>query len=60
VVRIKTLYAGSRYLDRGIADVQLLGGGALVWRQTPSGMEATLPADAGKAMPYVLRNGFTR
>ena len=55
VARIETLYAGTPYLTRGIAGIDLLGGGTVEWRQTPTGLEVTLPAGAGEAMPYVLR-----
>jgi alpha-L-fucosidase len=58
VVRIKTLYAGTPYLDRKIAGITLLGGGEVAWRQTARGLEATLPANASAGMPYVLRIGF--
>lgn len=58
VVRIKTLYAGTPYLDHKIAGVSLLGGGEVQWRQTDKGLEATLPAAAGPDMPNVLRIRF--
>jgi alpha-L-fucosidase len=58
VVRIKTLYAGTPYLDRKISGITLLGSGTVDWRQTATGLEATLPAAATPGMPYVLRIGF--
>ncbi len=58
-VLVKTLYAGTPYLDRPIASVSLLGNGQPVqWQQTPTGLRVTLPADPGGTMPYVLKIGF--
>jgi alpha-L-fucosidase len=54
-VLIKTLYAGTPYLDHAIGKVELLGSGAVPWRQTSRGLEVTLPADPGGTMPYALR-----
>lgn len=58
VVRIRTLYAGTPYLDHKIARITLLGSGPVTWRQTDKGLEASLPATASAGMPYVLRIGF--
>ncbi len=58
VIRIRTLYAGTPYLDHAISSISLLGSGTVAWRQTATGLEATLPADAPAGMPYVLRIGF--
>lgn len=58
VVRMKTLYAGTPYLDRKIGTVTLLGGGEVGWKQTEKGLEVTLPASADGSMPSVLRIGF--
>jgi len=58
-VLIRTLYAGTPYLDRPVANVALVGGTAPVtWRQTADGLRVTLPADPGGAMPYALRITF--
>jgi alpha-L-fucosidase len=54
-VLVKTLYAGTPYLPRAIKSVELLGGGAIQWKQTPRGLEVTLPATNADAMPYALR-----
>lgn len=58
-VLIKTLYAGTPYLDRRIASVELLGGAAVPWQQTDKGLVVTLPAPAdATGMPYALRIRF--
>jgi len=57
-VLIKTLYAGTPYLDRAIDRVELLDGGAVTWRQTPKGLSIRLPQDKGDGMPYALRIRF--
>ena len=54
-VLVKTLYAGTPYLDGPIKRLELLGGGAIGWKQTAKGLEVKLPAAAPGAMPYVLR-----
>jgi alpha-L-fucosidase len=55
-VLVKTLYAGTPYLDRPIGKVELLGSSApIAWQQTPIGLRVTLPADPGGTMPYALR-----
>jgi len=54
-VLIKTLYAGTPYLDAPVSNIELLGGGPVQWRQTDTGLEVTLPADPGGTMPYALR-----
>ena len=60
-VLIKTFYAGSPHLDRAIERIELLGGGAVQWKQTDKGLAITLPADAaGDGMPYALRIGFKK
>lgn len=57
-VLIKTMYEGTPYLTQPIARVELLGGGALAWKQTGKGLEIALPEGAGVQMPYVLRFTF--
>ena len=59
VVRIKTLYAGTPYLDHRVAGISLLGAGAAEWHQTDKALEVTLPAGVGANMPYVLKISFT-
>ena len=44
-VLVKTLFAGTPYLDRPIAGIDLLGTGAVKWQQTARGLAVTLPAD---------------
>lgn len=57
---IRTLYTGSRYLDRPVAGVTLLGGDApLRWEQTDKGLRVTLPEGAGADMPYTLKITFS-
>jgi len=54
VTLIKTLYAGTPYLKRRIAAVNLLGSGKPVaWRQTDTGLRVELPERV--TLPYVLR-----
>jgi alpha-L-fucosidase len=52
---IKTLYAGTPYLERPIADVSLLADGGVSWRQTDSGLEVRLSAPPANDMPYALK-----
>ena len=60
-VLVKTLYQGTPYLDRPIRSIELLGGGAVEWRQTDKGLSVTLPAASDPArMPYTLRISFGR
>ncbi|MFN3434122.1 MAG: alpha-L-fucosidase [Sphingomonas sp.] len=59
-VLVKTLYAGTPYLDRPIAGIDLLGGGAVKWQQTARGLAVTLPADTSGGMPYALKVRFKR
>ncbi len=58
VALLKTLYDGTPYLERKIAAIDLLGGGAVSWQQTDKGLAVTLPQGAGADMPYVLRVRF--
>jgi alpha-L-fucosidase len=55
-VLIKTLYAGTPYLDGPIRSVELVGGAAPVrWEQGPRGLTVHLPPQPPGAMPYALR-----
>jgi alpha-L-fucosidase len=53
-VLIKTMYAGSPYLDRKVAAVELVGSGPVSWEQTATGLVVHLPAE-GPDMPYALK-----
>jgi alpha-L-fucosidase len=55
---VKTLYAGTPYLERPIASVSLLGHGDVSWRQTAKGLEIRLPEAPADDMPYVLKITF--
>jgi len=55
---IKTLYAGTPYLERPIAAVRLLGHGEMSWQQTGLGLEVRLPSSPTGDMPYVLKLTF--
>ena len=57
-VLVKTLYAGTPYLDQPIAGIELLGTGEVEWQQTPEGLAVTLPADTTGGMPYALKLSF--
>ncbi|WP_227698587.1 alpha-L-fucosidase [Sphingomonas hengshuiensis] len=58
-VLIKTLYAGTPYLERPIASIEVLGGSAVAWQQTAKGLAITLPAaNDAERMPYALRIRF--
>lgn len=59
-VLIKTLYAGTPYLEKSIDRIELLDGGKIIWQQTDKGLSITLPADGGDAMPYALRISFKK
>jgi len=52
---IKTLYAGTPYLERPIADVSFLGHGEVSWQQTGHGLEVRLPSPPADDMPYALK-----
>jgi len=54
-VLIKTLYAGTPYLDAPIKSIELLDGGKINWQQTPQGLKVNLPAAADGSYPYALR-----
>ena len=54
-VLIKTLYAGTPYLDGPIHSIDLLEDGKITWRQTPTGLEISLPPSSDNAFPYALR-----
>jgi hypothetical protein len=54
-VLIKTLYAGTPYLDAPIKNIELLDGGKISWQQTPQGLRVTLPPAADGSFPYALR-----
>jgi alpha-L-fucosidase len=45
--------AGSEYLKKPVASVQLVGGGALAFSQTPDGLQVTLPGQR-PALPYAI------
>jgi len=59
-VLVKTLFAGTPYLDAPIAGIELLGSGAVAWRQTAKGLSVTLPAAGSDAMPYALKIRFRK
>jgi len=59
-VLVKTLYAGTPYLDRQIDRIELLGSGAVTWQQTAKGLSITLPQSGADAMPYALRISFKK
>ena len=52
---IKTLYAGTPYLDAPIKSIELLDGGKINWQQTPQGLKVNLPAAADGSYAYALR-----
>ena len=54
-VLIKTLYAGTPYLDAPIRSIDLLDGGKISWQQTPQGLKIRLPPVADGSFPYALR-----
>lgn len=54
-VLVKTLFAGTPYLDAPIKNLELLGGGRINWKQTPRGLEVKLPAVEKGAFSYVLK-----
>ncbi|WP_344709957.1 alpha-L-fucosidase [Sphingomonas humi] len=55
-VLIKTLYAGTPYLDAPIKSVELVEGGKIDWAQSPTGLKVTLPAARlADPYPYVLK-----
>ena len=55
---IKTLYADTPYLERPIANVNLLGHGVVQWQQTEQGLEVWLPSPPEGDMPYTLKLTF--
>ncbi|MBW4331764.1 alpha-L-fucosidase [Stakelama sp. CBK3Z-3] len=55
---IKTMYAGSPYLTKPIASIEVLGYGAAKWQQDDTGLKVMLPDGAGTDMPYTLRIRF--
>ncbi|MGD9021121.1 MAG: alpha-L-fucosidase, partial [Lysobacterales bacterium] len=57
-VLIKTLYAGTPYLERPIDGIELLGHGKVVWNQTDIGLEVQLPSPPAGDMPYTLKLTF--
>lgn len=59
-VLVKTLYAGTPYLEHPIERIELLGAGAVQWKQTPQGLSVTLPADRSGGMPYALKLSFRK
>lgn len=59
-VLAKTLYAGTPYLQKRIARIELLGHGAVKWQQTSRGLSVTLPADTSGGMPYALKLSFAK
>jgi len=52
-VNIKAMRAGGDYLKKPVASVQLVGGGALAFSQTPDGLQVTLPGQR-PALPYAI------
>jgi alpha-L-fucosidase len=59
-VLVKTLFAGTPYLDAPIASIELLGTGPVRWQQGAKGLAVTLPAVSGEAMPYALKLRFRK
>jgi alpha-L-fucosidase len=52
-VTIKSMRAGGEHLKQAVSRVELIGGGALAFRQTPEGLQVTLP-QAKPALPYAI------
>jgi len=52
-VNIKAMRAGGEHLKKPVASVQLVGGGALAFSQTPDGLQVTLPGER-PALPYAF------
>ena len=52
-VTIKSMRAGGPHLDKPVTRVELLGGGALAFRQTPEGLQVSLPRER-PALPYAF------
>lgn len=55
VVKIRSLAEGSRYHEKKIKSVELLGYGKVKFTRTPHGLEVTLPADAPRSVAPVLK-----
>ena len=54
-VMVKTLNARTPNLRAAIKRIELLDGGAVLWKQTPRVLEMKLPPAGDGAMPYALR-----
>jgi alpha-L-fucosidase len=52
-VTIKSMRAGGEHLKSPVSRVELLGGGALAFSQTPEGLQVTLPQQR-PALPYAM------
>jgi alpha-L-fucosidase len=52
-VTIKTMRAGGEHLKKAVSRVELVGGGALAFRQTAEGLKVTLPRERA-ALPYAI------
>jgi alpha-L-fucosidase len=52
-VTIKSMRAGGEHLKQAVARVELVGAGALAFRQTPDGLQVTLPQER-PALPYAF------
>jgi alpha-L-fucosidase len=52
-VTIKSMRTGGEHLKKPVSHVELVGGGALAFRQTAEGLQVTLPRER-PALPYAI------
>ena len=52
-VTIKSMRTGGEHLDKAVSRVELVGAGALAFRQTADGLQVTLPRER-PALPYAI------
>jgi alpha-L-fucosidase len=52
-VTIKSMRAGGPHLEKPVTRVEILGGGTLAFRQTPAGLQVSLPRER-PALPYAF------